>query len=77
MIEIDIPGFREVRLSDLVCDYNGTLAADGTLLPDVAGALSRLAANLRIHVITADTFGTVRAQLAMCSTNGRLSVWFR
>jgi soluble P-type ATPase len=64
MIEIDIPGFGELRLSDLVCDYNGTLAVDGTLLPGVADALSRLAAELRMHVITADTFGTARVELA-------------
>jgi P-type E1-E2 ATPase len=64
MIDIDIPGFREIHLADLVCDYNGTLAVDGALLPGVAEALARLASKLRIHVITADTFGTVRTQLA-------------
>lgn len=64
MIEIDIPGFAELRLAELVCDYNGTLAVDGVLLPGVATALSSLAEALRIHVITADTFGTARAQLA-------------
>ncbi len=63
MIDIDIPGFGEIHLSDLVCDYNGTLALDGALLPEVADALSRLASSLRVHVITADTFGTARAQL--------------
>ncbi len=63
MIDIDIPGFGEIHLSDLVCDYNGTLALDGALLPGVAEALSRLASSLRVHVITADTFGTARAQL--------------
>ena len=64
MIEIDIPGFGELRLTELVCDYNGTLAVDGALLPGVADALARLAPKLRTHVITADTFGTVRDELA-------------
>ena len=45
MIDIDIPGFGEIHLSDLVCDYNGTLALDGALLPGVAEALSRLASS--------------------------------
>ncbi len=63
MIDIDIPGFGEIHVSDLVCDYNGTLALDGVLLPGVAEILTRLSSKLRIHVITADTFGTVRSEL--------------
>ena len=64
MIAIDIPGFRALRLTDLVCDYNGTLAVDGLLLPGVGDALTRLGADLSIHVITADTFGTVSREVA-------------
>jgi soluble P-type ATPase len=64
MLAIDIPGFRALRLADLVCDYNGTLAVDGLLLPGVGDALARLRADLRIHVITADTFATVSHELA-------------
>jgi len=63
MIAIDIPGFRELELEHLVLDYNGTLALDGTLLPGVADLLAALAASLRIHVVTADTFGLAEAQL--------------
>jgi soluble P-type ATPase len=48
----------------LVLDYSGTLALDGAFLPGVAGRLASLAASLRIIVLTADTFGTARAQLA-------------
>lgn len=63
MIEIDVPGFRKLRLAHLVSDYNGTLAVDGLLLPGVAERLRRLASDLAIHVITADTFGLAAAQL--------------
>ncbi|HZK13262.1 MAG TPA: hypothetical protein VFC55_01990 [Desulfobaccales bacterium] len=31
MISINIPGFKELRLSHLVLDYNGTIAAQGRL----------------------------------------------
>ncbi|MGN2390166.1 HAD family hydrolase [Pelomicrobium sp. G1] len=48
----------------LVLDYNGTLALDGELLPDVRERLQRLSAALSIHVVTGDTFGTARARLA-------------
>jgi soluble P-type ATPase len=63
MISIDIPGFRKLDLAHLVSDYNGTLAVDGQLLPGVADVLISLAATIRIHVITADTFGLARTQL--------------
>ena len=64
MLDIDIPGFRRLCLTDLVCDYNGTLAVDGLLLPGVGDALTRVGADLRVHVITADTFGTVSREVA-------------
>lgn len=64
MIAIDIPGFGRLQLEHLVADYNGTLALDGQLLPGVAERLASLAARLHVHVITADTFGVAKAQLA-------------
>jgi soluble P-type ATPase len=64
MIDIAIPGFRALRLAHLVLDYNGTLAADGELLPGVAVAITALAAEMRVHVITADTFGRAATELA-------------
>jgi soluble P-type ATPase len=63
MIAIDIPGWRELRLNLLVLDYNGTLAVDGKLLPGVATMLTALAKSIRIHVVTADTFGSAADEL--------------
>ena len=63
MIAIDIPGFGTLELTDLVCDYNGTLALDGRLLEGVGARLPRLTGCLRLHVVTGDTFGTARAAL--------------
>lgn len=63
-MELDIPGFGAVRLEHLVLDYNGTLAVDGRPLPGVKRRLKLLARSLRIHVVTADTFGRARAGLA-------------
>jgi len=64
MLDISIPGYGHLRLTDLVCDFNGTLAAAGELAPGVRERLPRLAGLLRIHVVTGDTFGTARAELA-------------
>ena len=64
MIEADIPFFGELRLEHLVLDFNGTLAEDGSLLPGVRETLSALAEKLKVHVLTADTFGKVRHEMA-------------
>ena len=58
MLCITIPGRRELRLSHLILDYNGTVALDGELIPGVASRLELLARDLSILVITADTHGT-------------------
>lgn len=63
MIEVDIPGAETLRLSHLVLDYNGTLALDGELLDGVAEKIAELASHVRVHVITADTHGTVAEKL--------------
>lgn len=64
MIEVDIPGGETLRISHLVLDYNGTLARDGELLEGVAEKMKDLAIQLQLHVITADTHGTVAKKLA-------------
>jgi len=63
MLEIDIPGFGLVRLEHLVSDFTGTLSVDGRLLPAVEAQLNTLSALLKIHVLTADTFGKARTEL--------------
>jgi soluble P-type ATPase len=64
MIEINIPDFGRLRLAHLVLDYNGTLAFDGRLISGVANLLGLLADHLQIHIITADTFGSVHQAFA-------------
>ncbi|MFW6122832.1 MAG: HAD family hydrolase [Thermodesulfobacteriota bacterium] len=63
MLELHIPGFKDLRLAHLVLDYNGTLACDGRPLEGVQERVAALAADLTIHILTADTFGTVQAQV--------------
>ncbi len=64
MLTFDIPGYKILRLAHLVMDYNGTVAEDGKLVDGVAARLQILSPNLTLHVITADTFGLVRQQMA-------------
>jgi len=63
MITIDIPGYRRLELAHLVLDYNGTLACDGHLIDGVKSRLNTLSHSLRIHVLTADTFGKAKSGL--------------
>ena len=64
MLQIDIPGQNTFILKHLVLDYNGTIAEDGELISGVSERLIDLSNSLTIHVITADTHGTVKAKLA-------------
>jgi soluble P-type ATPase len=64
VLEVEIPGFKDLRLAHLVLDYNGTLACDGRPLAGVQERLATLAASLDILILTADTFGTVQGQVA-------------
>lgn len=74
MKTIEIPDFGKLTLSHLVCDYNGTLAVDGQLLPGVSEAINAIK-GIQVHVITADTFGFAEKQLK--STRCRLTICSR
>ena len=47
-----------------VFDYNGTLAKDGRLSPEVKKLLAILSEKISVTVITADTFGSAKRELA-------------
>lgn len=64
MLEIDVPGYGCLQLTHLIMDYNGTLAVDGELIPGVGQRLKKLASQLIIEVITADTFGKVQQAMS-------------
>jgi len=63
MLEIDIPGFGFVRLEHLVSDFTGTLSVNGQLIPKLDAQLNMLAEIMKIHILTADTFGKAVAEL--------------
>lgn len=63
MLKVSIPGFGNLSLKHLVMDYNGTIALDGKIFPGLDLIFSELSKELTLHVLTADTFGSVRKQL--------------
>jgi len=64
MIIIETPGMKKWEAEYLVLDYNGTLAIDGKLIPGIKSLLEKLSNQLKIHILTVDTFGTSKQELA-------------
>lgn len=60
---IEIPNFKTLNIQHIVCDYNGTIAKDGIVLPEIKALFELLSKVYTLHVITADTFGSVHTQL--------------
>jgi len=46
---------KQYKIEPIVFDINGTLALDGTLLPEVSSLLMELSERTNIHLLTADT----------------------
>lgn len=60
---LKIPGFKELVLTTVVSDYTGTHSCGGVLVLGVKQRLIQLSFMLDIHILTSDTFGTVRREL--------------
>ena len=63
MLRIDIPDAKIIEAEHLVLDFNGTLAIDGHLIEGVMVKLIQLSTVLKVHILTADTFGTVAKEI--------------
>ena len=64
MIKLMIPGFGPLEIRRVVTDYTGTHSYKGVVRRSVKARLARLARLVEVHVLTIDTFGTVRRELA-------------
>lgn len=63
-ITVNIPGFGTREIRTIVTDYTGTHSCGGKMTDSVKIILRKLADLVDIHVLTSDTFGTVRKELA-------------
>jgi len=63
-LKVEIPGGDALIIEHVLCDYNGTLALNGELIAGVTQRLHALAGQVAVHVVTADTYGTVAKSLA-------------
>ncbi|MCA1645436.1 MAG: ATPase P [Chloroflexi bacterium] len=71
MLEVEVPGWRHLRLEHLVLDVNGTLTRDGGLLPGVVERIAALRDALDIRLVSADTFGRLNAIAAELAIRGQ------
>jgi hypothetical protein len=49
MIDVVVPGFARLALTELVCDFNDTLARDGRLLDRARSLLPEVARAVNVH----------------------------
>lgn len=59
MIELDVPGWKSLRLTALALDVNGVLTLDGALLLGLEARLRELRSRLDVHLLSADTHGSL------------------
>lgn len=62
MISIEVPGRPTLEIQNVALDYNGTIAFDGSIAPEVGELIRRVTEVAHVCVLTADTYGTARAQ---------------
>ena len=60
---LEIPGYKNIDIKNIVFDYNGTLAKDGQINNQTKNLLKEICSKYSVFVITADTFGTVKNEL--------------
>lgn len=58
-LSVEIPGRAPLELEHLVLDVNGTLTDRGVLIDGVGERLARVGERLEIHLLSADTFGSL------------------
>ena len=69
-IRLEIPGRGSLELEHLVLDVNGTLTDHGELVVGVSERLERLRALVELHLLSADTFGTLADVAAAVGARG-------
>ncbi len=58
----EIPGRDKIEIRNIVFDYNGTIAINGKLIEGVEELINKIAEEVCIYILTADTYGTVEEQ---------------
>jgi hypothetical protein len=57
LIELDVPGWKLLRLAHVVLDVNGVLTVDGDLLLGLDGKIKDFRSQVEVHLLSADIHG--------------------
>ena len=63
MISIDIMGWGNLEVENVIFDLNGTLTEDGKVLPGVKERIQALSEWVKVYILTADTLATAMETL--------------
>jgi len=61
-MRIDIPGWGDFDIENIVIDLNGTVATDGRVPLEVKEKINSLSDQAKIYILTADTQGTANEE---------------
>ena len=64
MIKIDIPGWGNMDIENIVLDLNGTIATDGKIPFEIKEKIKSLSEKVKIYVLTTDTQGTASVEIS-------------
>jgi len=64
LIKIDIPGWGNMDIENIVLDLNGTIATDGKIPFEIKEKIKSLSEKVKIYVLTADTQGTASVEIS-------------
>ena len=63
MISIEIPGWGNIGIENIVLDLNGTIATDGKIPLELKEKIASLVEKTNIYILTADTQGTAAEEV--------------
>lgn len=69
---IEVAGRPRLELAHLVLDVNGTVTNRGELIDDVEAKLRSLRATLNVHLVSADTFGSLARVASTLGVDSKL-----
>ena len=62
-MRIDIPGWGNIDIENIVIDLNGTIATDGKIASEVRKKITSLSELAKVYILTADTQGTANKEI--------------
>jgi len=63
MIRIDIPGWGNTDIENIILDLNGTIATDGKIPSEIKEKINSLSKKVKIYILTVDTQGTANEEI--------------